>query len=46
MPGRQATDDRSLGVQVPQLSSFGTDEGGHIYAMSLDGPVYRLAAER
>ncbi len=44
VPGHRAIDDRSLGVQVPQLSSFGTDDGGHIYAMSLDGPVYRLAA--
>ncbi len=46
VPGRAATDDRSLGVQVPQLSSFGVDDADHIYAMSLDGPVYRLAAER
>jgi glucose/arabinose dehydrogenase len=42
-PGRQATDDRPLGVEVPQLSSFGEDNRGRIYATSLDGPVYRLA---
>ncbi|HEX2127938.1 MAG TPA: PQQ-dependent sugar dehydrogenase [Solirubrobacterales bacterium] len=40
----EATDDRELGIQVPQLSSFGEDASGHLYAVSLDGPVYRLAA--
>jgi glucose/arabinose dehydrogenase len=38
----QARDDRSLGLDVPSLSSFGEDNAGHIYAVSLDGPVYRL----
>jgi glucose/arabinose dehydrogenase len=38
----QARDDRSLGLNVPSLSSFGQDNEGHIYAVSLDGPVYRL----
>jgi glucose/arabinose dehydrogenase len=41
-PDRRASDDRALGVNVPSLSSFGTDNAGHIYATSLDGPVYRL----
>jgi glucose/arabinose dehydrogenase len=41
-PGRPAIDDRSLGLQVPSLSSFGEDGAGHIYATSLAGPVYRL----
>jgi glucose/arabinose dehydrogenase len=45
-PGEEATDDRALGVTVPQLSSFGEDNRGRIYAVSLDGPVYRLAEER
>jgi hypothetical protein len=40
--GEDAGDDRALGVQVPSLSSFGEDARGHIYAVSLDGPVYRL----
>lgn len=35
-------DDRELGVEVPQLSSFGEDARGRIYATSLAGPVYRL----
>jgi hypothetical protein len=41
-PGRRATDDRPLGLQVPSLSSFGVDNAGHLYATSLEGPVYRL----
>jgi glucose/arabinose dehydrogenase len=39
----RARDDRSLGLDVPGLSSFGEDNQGHIYATSLEGPVYRLA---
>jgi glucose/arabinose dehydrogenase len=38
----EARDDRSLGLEVPSLSSFGEDNEGHVYALSLDGPVYRL----
>lgn len=37
-------DDRPLGVQVPALSSFAEDTQGHVYATSLEGPVYRLVA--
>ena len=33
---------RDSGLEVPQLSSFGEDAQGRIYALSLDGPVYRL----
>jgi hypothetical protein len=29
--------------KVPNLSSFGEDALGRVYATSLDGPVYRLA---
>ena len=36
-------DDRPLGVSVPSTSSFGTDAEGHVYVMSFQGPVYRLA---
>ena len=42
VPGRRAKDDGALGLNVPSLSSFGEDNAGHIYATSLDGPVYRL----
>jgi glucose/arabinose dehydrogenase len=41
-PAARGADDRTLGPQVPQLSSFGEDAAGHVYAVSLDGPVYRL----
>jgi glucose/arabinose dehydrogenase len=41
-PGRQAADDRALGLRIDQLSSFGEDAAGRLYATSLDGPVYRL----
>jgi glucose/arabinose dehydrogenase len=37
-----ARGDRSLGVTVPMLSSFGEDSSGRIYATSLNGPVFRL----
>ena len=43
-PGRRAGDDRALGLEVPSLSSFGQDNAGHLYATSLQGPVYRLVA--
>jgi len=38
----KAMDDKALGVSVPALSSFGEDSAGHVYATSLQGPVYRL----
>ena len=41
----KARDDRELGVEVPGLSSFGEDARGRVYAVSLDGPVYRLVPE-
>jgi glucose/arabinose dehydrogenase len=44
-PTREAADDEDLGLDVPSLSSFGEDAAGHIYAVSLEGPVYRLVPE-
>ena len=44
-PGRPAADDRELGLDVAGLSSFGEDVDGHVYATSLEGPVYRLDAD-
>jgi PKD repeat protein len=40
--GAAATDNSALGLNVPQLSSFGVDGAGHVYAASLTGTVYRL----
>jgi glucose/arabinose dehydrogenase len=37
-----AKDDRSLGINVPSVSSFGEDNQHHIYVASLNGPVYRF----
>ncbi len=45
-PGVEATDDVALGLNVPQLSSFGEDSQGRIYAASLEGPVYRLRSTK
>jgi glucose/arabinose dehydrogenase len=38
----QGKDDKPLGQTVSALSSFGEDSAGHVYATSLDGPVYRI----
>ena len=40
----KATDDRGLGLTVSSLSSFGEDGRGRVYAVSLNGPVYRFRA--
>jgi glucose/arabinose dehydrogenase len=37
-----ASGDRSEGVTVDALNSFGEDSCGRLYAVSGDGPVYRL----
>ena len=42
-PG-SASGDHGLGLRVAQLSSFGEDALGRVYATSLRGPVYRLGA--
>jgi glucose/arabinose dehydrogenase len=39
-----ATGDRATSLRVRSLSSFGEDARGRVYATSLEGPVYRLAA--
>jgi len=36
--------DRRLNLSVSNLVSFGQDAAGHVYAVSLNGPVYRLDA--
>jgi glucose/sorbosone dehydrogenase len=37
-----ASGDRSEGVSVTALNSFGEDSCGRVYAVSGDGPVYRI----
>ena len=43
--GEQVTDHIELGLRVSNLSSFGEDGAGELYAMSLDGGLYRLAPD-
>jgi glucose/arabinose dehydrogenase len=44
-PGR-ARAQRLTRLRVSQVSSFGEDARGRVYAVSLSGPVYRLAPRR
>jgi len=37
-------DDKPTGLQLPALSTFGEDSRGRVYAATLDGHVYRIAA--
>jgi glucose/arabinose dehydrogenase len=38
----RATSGGRVGIRVPGLSSFGEDARGRLYAVSLNGPVYRF----
>ncbi|HWL36947.1 MAG TPA: PQQ-dependent sugar dehydrogenase [Frankiaceae bacterium] len=44
LPG--AVNDRALNANVPNLSSFGEDAAGCVYAISLSGPVFRLVEDQ
>jgi hypothetical protein len=44
--GGRSRGGRPLGPRVPNLVSFGEDARGRVYAVSLNGPVYRLAPRR
>ncbi|HEX7243993.1 MAG TPA: PQQ-dependent sugar dehydrogenase [Solirubrobacterales bacterium] len=39
---RHGAHDRRLGLRVDSPSSFGEDDRGRVYVVSLEGPVYRL----
>jgi len=39
---KRASGDRALGPRVETPSSFGEDQRGRLYVVSLEGPVYRL----
>jgi glucose/arabinose dehydrogenase len=41
-----ASQQRTTRLRVPSLSSFGEDARGRVYATSLEGAVYRIAARR
>jgi glucose/arabinose dehydrogenase len=40
--GDAVADRRDFGLNLPGLSSFGVDQAGELYALSLNGGVYRL----
>ena len=40
-PGK-SRHDHKIGLHIDSPSSFGTDNRGHVYVTSLEGPVYRL----
>jgi glucose/arabinose dehydrogenase len=42
LSGGHARKNHASGLSVDSLSAFGQDGAGHIYAVSLAGPVYRL----
>ena len=44
LDGPKLVRPRRVGVRVPYLVSFGEDARGGIYAVSLDGEVWRLKA--
>lgn len=41
----KAMGNHPTGLSVSSLSSFGEDSAGHVYATSLNGPLYRLVAK-
>jgi glucose/arabinose dehydrogenase len=43
LDGRRAVGHRLVGPVVENLSSFGEDASGELYALSLSGPVFRLS---
>ena len=43
VPAEQGFREVPLNVQVPNLSAFGEDADGELYATSLSGEIYRLA---
>jgi hypothetical protein len=44
-PSSPFATDRSEGVNVSKLNSFGEDSSGRLYAVSGNGPIYRLVGQ-
>jgi glucose/arabinose dehydrogenase len=45
LEGTNAVGDRTTGLQAQSPTSFGTDNAGHIYVTSLNGPVFQIVAK-
>ena len=44
-PATPSTTDRSEGIHVEDLNSFGEDSCGRLYAVSGNGPIYRMVGQ-
>ncbi len=42
--GDRVTEQRDFGLNVQGIASFGADQAGEVYALSLGGEIFRLAA--
>jgi glucose/arabinose dehydrogenase len=42
--GEKVTEQRDFGLNVQGIASFGVDQAGEVYALSLGGEIFRLAA--
>ena len=42
LAGGRVTENVNLGLNVPSLASFGEDQDGELYVLSLSGPVYKI----
>jgi len=45
MNGRDVGDEATLGVELPEVASFGQDADGELYLLSLAGGVYRIVPD-
>jgi hypothetical protein len=43
VPSKRGFRHMELGIRVDNLVSFGQDQAGELYLLSIAGPVYRLA---
>ena len=44
LSGEKVSDRRDFGLNVPGIASFGVDQAGELYALSLGGEIFRIAA--
>jgi hypothetical protein len=42
--GGQTVEERTFDAEGSELVSFGEDEAGEVYVLSLEGPIYRIDA--